>query len=208
MTKYILITTSLIADPHNIRMQQYTIAISQACKVFSEIPDCKIIIIENTNTRGSFLEQFTVPVFYTTNNSIQTNNKGIKELQDVFDAIKEFSIQDDDFIVKLTGRYIVEESSKFLKALKELDTQYDAITKYGGYNLPQIYMEKFYSCNTGLVGLRAKYVKQIKMPGETICVEWNWAEMINTLDLDKICMLDNLGIVGAVGSYNVNYMQM
>lgn len=46
-------------------------------------------------------------VYYTLNNNVQTNNKGYKELQDILDCIVKYNINDSDFIVKMTGRYIL-----------------------------------------------------------------------------------------------------
>lgn len=45
-------------------------------------------------------------VYYTMNNFLTTNNKGINELKDILDCIDKYNINDTDFIVKMTGIYI------------------------------------------------------------------------------------------------------
>jgi hypothetical protein len=193
---YVIITTSLIEDNYDLRYKQYMDGIEQTIKVFNTIPNVKIIIVENTGKNSSFLDSFGIPVLYTnTNNTIETKNKGIKELTDVFEVIKYFNIQDDDFLIKVTGRYFIHDNSKFIEAVKNLDEKkYNVILKYGGYNLSQIYREKFYSCITGLIGMRVKYVKTIGMPDETTCVEWKWADATMPIPYNEICILDHLGI--------------
>ena len=196
MKKYVVITTSLLEANWEERMAQYMAGIGQIIRQFETIPDTRIVIVENTGKSSSFLDTFNIPVLYTnTNNEIHSPNKGIKELIDVFKVIQYFNIQDEDFLIKVTGRYFIHENSKFVNVIKHLDTiPYDVVCRYGGYNLPHVYMEKFYSVITGIIGMCVKYVKQIQIPDDVTCVEWKWADVANTLDESQICMLDSLGI--------------
>jgi hypothetical protein len=91
--------------------------------VFPENPDEKkiqIIIVENQlatfmeNPR-SFLDDFGLPVLYTKSNTINTQNKGRKEWEDVQLCINKFNIKEDDFVVKITGRYIVIQQETFFE---------------------------------------------------------------------------------------------
>ena len=196
MKQYVVITTCLIEHDWKRRMEQYIRSITQTIQLFRTIPNTTIIIVENTGKKSSFLDNFGIPVLYTnTNNEIETKNRGIKEILDIFKVIEAFKLQEDDFLIKITGRYFLHNDSKFLHAIETLhETSYDVVCRYGGYNLPKIYMEKFYSVFTGIIGMRVKYVKQIQVPDHESCIEWKWAEVANTLDESRICMLDSLGL--------------
>lgn len=196
MTIYIVITASLVQDMWDIRYGQYVSGITQTIRVFKDIPNVQFIIVENTGRTSSFLDQFGIPVLYTnTNTNIQTKNRGTKELLDVFEAIKYMNMKDDDFIVKVTGRYMIHTTSPFITALRELDTaNYDAIIRYGSYNSDVVHTQKFFSCITGLIGMRVKYVKEIIVPDEDTCVEWKWAEASYAISDEKVCILEKLGI--------------
>ena len=109
---YVVITTSLIENNYDLRYKQYIEGITQTIKVFQNIPKIKIIIVENTGKSSSFLDSFGIPVLYTnTNNTIQTNNKGIKELTDVFEVINHFNIKDEDFLIKVLLRKRLQDKT-------------------------------------------------------------------------------------------------
>jgi hypothetical protein len=193
---YVVITTSLLDTNWDERKDLYMKGISQIIKLFKDIPSTTIVIVENTGKSSSYLDSFGIPVLYTnTNNEIITKNKGTKEIKDIFKAIEYFSMKDDDFLIKVTGRYFIHDTSQFVETIKNISSKsYDAVLRYGGYNLSEIYIEKFYSCITGIIGMKVEYVKTIEIPNETTCVEWKWADVANKLSYEKICILSNLGI--------------
>lgn len=192
---YILITTSLILNDFEIRQMQYTTGINYVKKYFNN--NCKIIIIENNGKRNTFLNDFDVDVFYTDNNNY-TINKGATELNDINDCINYYKINDDDFIVKITGRYLLNENSNFVNHLNV--DKYDCLIQYGSFLNPQT--NKMNDCITGLIGMKCRYIKQIEYPLEYECVEWNWAKVTFNIQDDKICILDGLGIYICPGSNN------
>lgn len=201
---YFIITTSLYNNC-DIRRSQYICGITKLKKVIQDlnITNSKVIIVENNGPRKTFLDYLDCPLLYTNNNFIKTTNKGIKELQDVLDCIDFFKIQDNDFIVKMTGRYILNVNSKFMNALKNLyddnsNLKYDCILRYGSFYKPVNY--RMNDCITGLIGMSCSYVKKIEKPNEVECVEWKWAKITNTMDESRICMLDHLGINICPGS--------
>jgi hypothetical protein len=54
---------------------------------------------------------------------------------------------------------------------------------------------KITDCITGLIGMRAYFVKKIGFPeDDTICVEWKWAEVTYSMNDEKIYKVDKLGI--------------
>jgi hypothetical protein len=195
-TIYVVITASLLESNWEERYQQYQKGIQQAIRLFQDIPHVKLLIVENTGKTKSFLDDFGIPVLYTnTNQDIITPNKGIKELTDVFKAIEHYQMKDDDFLIKLTGRYFLHDNSPFVDRIRQFSsTPCEVVLRYGGYNLPQIYREKFYSCITGIIGMRVKWVKTIPIPDEITCVEWKWAEVANQIPYEFLCILDYLGI--------------
>lgn len=201
MTIYFLITTCLTADSSSIRKNQYARGIYtlKQCILNLGIENAKIIIIENNGRRRTYLDDFSCEVFYTNNNYLATNNRGYKELQDIFDCIRHYNIADDDFIVKMTGRYILHHDSPFMAQVKNLhNTHAKCILTYGPYFKPVNYKMK--DCITGLIGMQCFYVKQIVKPMENECVEWKWGEATYLIDDASICALEKLGIDICPGS--------
>jgi len=97
----------------------------------------KIIVVENNGERNTYLDALHDTVYYTENNFIPTRNKGIKELKDVWDCIEKYKIKDTDFIVKMTGRYILQDDSEFITTVQHLqETRYECIIKYGAFFSP------------------------------------------------------------------------
>jgi hypothetical protein len=187
---FFIVTTSLFIDSR-IRTTQYINGIFKLKKILSnhlDVNQYEIIIVENNGERPTFLDSLGCKILYTNNNSLKTPNKGRKELQDIFDCIRIFNINDDDFIVKMTGRYVLTDDSEFITAVKK--NVYDCIIKYGPYFKPVNY--KMDDCITGLIGMRCVYVKQIELPGDTVAVEWNWAKTANTIE--HVYIVNKLGI--------------
>jgi len=154
-----------------------------------------IIVVEGNGERETYLDELGCDVLYTTNNSLPTQNKGYKELADVFAVINAYKIQDDDFVVKLTGRYIINNDSPFMAALKD---DLDCIIKYSNYLTPVNHRTG--DCMSGLIGMRAKYIRQIKLPGENEAAEWKWAKVTYLIDETRIRNLPMLGIRAHMGS--------
>jgi len=207
MVNWVIITTSLINSTvrgrdYETRKSEYITAIKKIIETFK---DYKIVIVENNSLlkkfrvsvglHKTFLDMFGVPVLYTRTNLIVTRNYGMKELLDIFECIRRFDIQDDDFIIKITGRYMLTDTSDFVKQVKQLEeTKYDAIIRYGSYMDIPAPIVKQQNCVSGLIGLRCKYVKQIEIPNEDTFVEENWAKRIASLDDEKVCVLQMLGV--------------
>lgn len=122
--------------------------------------------------------------------TLNTQNKGVKELKDILDCITHFEIKDTDFIVKMTGRYVLNDDSEFMNVIK--DTSCDCVIKYGSYLKPLDY--KVNDCITGLIGMRCEYVKKIEFPVGLDCLEWSWAKATDFIDDKKIHIVDKLGI--------------
>lgn len=135
---YLILTASLI-DKHESsnseqRMEQYHSSIT---KTLEYLPACiQPIIVENNGLRKTELDHFVhhgkpVPVVYTTHNQETHRHKGTKEVMDLHAVIRQFPIQPDDMIIKLTGRYHML-SSAFFEEVIEQEKNYDAFVKFYG----------------------------------------------------------------------------
>lgn len=199
---YWLITTSLIEENSEERERQYTKAIANVVRRLSGVP-IKIIIIENTGRTESFLDTLGAEVFYTTNNSIPAKNYGIKEIRDILDCINVYGLKDEDHVVKMTGRYFLSEDCPFINEILRLHrTQSDVIIKYGWWEPSP--RTPHADCITGLICMRAKYIKQIRIPDvsdTTTCLEHRWAEATLSIPQENVCCLTTLGIYINPGCY-------
>lgn len=198
---YFLVTCSLIDKhptpwiiklPEEYRIQEYATGIESVLNISKHLPNSKVILIENNGSRKTFLDLYRgCKVFYTNNNTLNTKNKGIKELKDVKDCIEHYGIENDDFVVKLSGRYNIMDNSPFIERLKDL-SGIDCIIRYGSFNKPSDTRVK--DCITGLIGMRAKHVKQIEEPNENDPVEWQWAWVTYQIPDEAVVAMKNLGL--------------
>jgi len=193
---YWIFTTSLIKENYEKRQTQYMYAISNAIQKLKALDiheKIKPIIVENTSLTSSCFDTLGVDVVYTENNSIPTTNYGIKEALDVFDVIKKYSIGDDDYIVKMTGRYYLSDTCPFLSSL--LEGAYDAIVKYGWWEPSP--RTRHADCITGLICMKKKYLDTLDIPNfsdTTTSLESRWARATFSIPEESICMLTTLGI--------------
>jgi hypothetical protein len=189
---YVIVTTSI--NNSDTRTQQYINGITALLKY---IPKENIIIVENNGQRATFLDSFGVKVVYTNNNTLYHNNYGSRELSDILECISKCNIADNDFIVKLTGRYIIQENSLFINELLKLTDHTDCIVRFGSYlHEPP---GKCKDCVTGLIGLRCKFMKMIKKQDIPIPMEYQWGNVIYTIPDDCIISLQRLGILACPG---------
>jgi hypothetical protein len=160
---YLIITTSINnrfgSQDAKEREQRYLYAISETLKVLPH--EITPIIVENNGKRETYLDHFYhhhrqhVKVFYTDNNRKQFKSKGVNELLDIQEVIEKYGIEDDDIIIKLTGRYRAL-SSAFFKDILENENKYDAFVKF--YGTCSLKFEQ-YDCILGFYAMRAKYFK-------------------------------------------------
>jgi hypothetical protein len=159
---YLIITASINNlhgyENNKEREDRYKYAINETLKhVPSEI---KPLIVENNGKRESFFDYFYqnrnhIKVIYTENNKFKFKSKGINEMLDIKEVIQKYGIEDEDIIIKLTGRYRIL-SSKFFEEIIENQNNYDAFVKFFG-----TCSQKFekYDCILGCYAIRAKFLK-------------------------------------------------
>ncbi len=160
---YLIITTSINnrfgSQDAKEREERYLYAISETLKLLPH--EIKPLIVENNGKRETYLDNFYhhhrqhVKVFYTENNRKQFKSKGINELLDIQEVIDKYGIEDDDIIIKLTGRYRAL-SPKFFKDVIDNEDKYDAFVKF--YGTCSLKFER-YDCILGFYAMRAKYFK-------------------------------------------------
>ena len=192
-----LIITSSINNKAGVNDYEHRKATYIDCitKSLSQLPvQIKPIIVENNGTRETYLDTFssnTCDVKYTNNNSVQCTHKGVNELLDIKNIIETYNIQDDDMIIKLTGRYSVLNNEFFNTVINNQDK--DAFVKF--FNVCTLrFMD--YDCVLGLFAIRCKFLKVFwyssnyaKSPE----VEFSTfvKKMVNP---DKLLSLSNLGL--------------
>lgn len=155
---YIIITTSInnkvgIQD-NNHRQTRYNESIQQLLEFTKNIEDVYPIIVENNGIQQTFLDDLNCDVCYTNNNALQFPHKGENELLDIKEVIHKYQIQDDDFIIKITGRYRLL-SSDFINLVKNNLNTYDAFVKFFDVCTLQYVVD---DCILGLFSIKCKYL--------------------------------------------------
>jgi len=193
---YLIITTSIInrfgVNTTN-ETQRRTEYINSIQKTLDLLPvEIKPIIVENNGLRKTFLDNFEkhnikIPVHYTDNNNIQYYHKGVNELNDIQSVIKHFNIKDDDYIIKLTGRYF-PINSNFFDFVINHHNEYEAFVKF--FNVCTLqYMD--YDCVLGLYAIRCKHLKQVSFNDTYKSPEVNFATFVknlsgNVFEIDRL----------------------
>jgi len=149
---YLIITTSIDnkyeIENNTKRKERYLYAISETLKNLPS--DIIPIVVENNGKRETYLDIFNV--FYTNNNTYRFKSKGINEMLDIKDVIREYGIKNDDMIIKLTGRYRVLSPDFFKEVIEK---KYDAYVKF--YNVSTLQFET-YDCILGCYAIKAEFI--------------------------------------------------
>lgn len=166
---YLLITTCInnrYGDKdEDERRERYMYAIAETLK---QLPhEIKPIIVENNGKRETYLDNFYhhhhqhVKVFYTENNKYQFKSKGINELLDIKEVIERYGIEDDDIIIKLTGRYRALSPELFTDVIKnENNTDiWMRFSKIIDKNNTIALESNYYDCILGCYAIRTKFLK-------------------------------------------------
>jgi hypothetical protein len=146
------------------RRQEYFLGISnilEHCREKDIIP----IIVENSKDGSSYLDVFNCDKVYTKNNEFEVEgdfilHKGVNELRDINFVIKKYNIQNDDMIIKHTGRYMLFQDDFFKLVLDNLDKE--CIQKT--YNVCT-YSNNEIDIVMGLFAIKARYLKVFKYTG-------------------------------------------
>lgn len=98
---YVIHTAALIQPNYEIRKDEYITSLYR-----TEEYGYKPYVFEACHPQSpSFFEDYTNLVCYTRVNDYSLRNKGVNEAKSLVEGFKFFQFQDDDMIIKLTGRY-------------------------------------------------------------------------------------------------------
>jgi len=160
----------------------------------------KPIIIENNGKRQTFLDEFGIDVHYTENNKESFKHKGINELMDIKSAISAYNIQDDDIVIKITGRYKLIDSSFFQTVIEHMES-HDAFIKF--FN---VFTEEFMEndCVLGLFAIRCKYLKDFEYDPHLEVPETQFAEYIRKSE----CRLFEMKRLGLSCKFSDTYKKL
>jgi len=185
---YLIITTCI----HNkfgfrhatLREITYREAIKLTLKMLPE--GIKPIIVENNGKRVTYLNEFGIPVLYTENNKNNYWHKGVNELEDIKAVIQAFNIQDEDMVIKITGRYN-PISNAFFRQVQTEESKYDGFVKFFNVCTKEFMT---HDCVLGLFALRAKYLKQYEMTDTVRSPEAQFATFCRGLNVKEVQQLD------------------
>lgn len=157
---YIIITASIFnkvgIQNNKHRQDRYVECISSVVNMTKNNSQIKTIVVENNGQRSTFLDELGCDVVYTNNNYKMYCHKGINELEDIKHVIEKYQIEDNDTIIKLTGRYKLLNDS-FLHTV--LTTNFDAYVKF--FNVCTLqYMHA--DCVLGLFAIKCKFLKEFE----------------------------------------------
>lgn len=199
-----LIITTCIENNHGIkndkeRKKRYLSCIQHILSLLkNNNSNIYTIIVENNGIRQTYLDDLDCDVFYTNNNKTKNFYKGINELCDIKDVISNYKINDDDMIIKLTGRYKILDFS-FISLIESNPNNNAFIRFFDVYSQ----CNKKDDCVLGLFAIKCKFLKDFNYNGKDSS-EREFAKYINecvssVMEVQKLslecCLGDDLSIV-------------
>jgi hypothetical protein len=188
---HLIITAANIPEYFEKRKSQYIESIA-SCLQFAHLFD-SYTILECVADEVDYLKDYNV---YYSKAGNSFSNKGLNEMQHIKAFLEQSAFSDTDAIIKLTGRYLVEESYFFERVL-ELHQQYDGIFKNdddvyvgNGYHTFFYYMKK---------GLFLKAIASLEFSNANDRpIEWDVKEFL--LPNDNHVVIDKLGVMAYQGT--------
>jgi len=142
-----------------IRNNRYIECINQLLDLIDNDNTIKPIIVENGGYRLTYLNNFNCDIVYTNNNLYNFYHKGFNELLDIKEVINRYKINDDDIVIKITGRYKLLNMD-FINLIK--NNNKDAYIKF--FNVCT--KEFMYNDSVlGLYAIKCKYIKNFNYNG-------------------------------------------
>ena len=193
---YIIITTSINNKDglknQKHRKNRYIECIKHLLELITNIDNVYPIIVENNGKRKTFLDNLNCDVLYTDNNKYNFKHKGGNELLDIKTVIKTYNINNNDTIIKLTGRYKILNLDFINLVINNCD-KIKAFVKFFNVCTKQYHYKKD-DCVLGLIALKCKYFKRFNYKYEK-SPEVEIATYIrNNIDNSKIQSVTNLSL--------------
>jgi hypothetical protein len=120
---HLVITTANIPESYESRKMQYIESIEACLKHANQFDT--YTVLECVSHKEGYLDQYNT--FYSTQGNLYTN-KGLNEMNHLRAFITQSSFAANDSIIKLSGKYLIEDSYFFEKVM-ELHHEYDSIFK-------------------------------------------------------------------------------
>lgn len=188
-TVRIILTTALTSNYFEFRKEQYL----KSFNILNDFGFKDFYIVEALSKHGpTFLEQYCNNVFYSQRNNPSLRNKGINEAKTILEALHNFNFDDEDMIIKMTGRYHWLSNGFFMLVQNNQDA--DAIVKYDSVG----------QVHTLAYAMRCKHLKEMLrtmpytfMESHMINLEHEVAQYINKKKLQgnfKVVATDQLNI--------------
>jgi hypothetical protein len=190
------------ADPSQ-RELDYLRTIMQSLETMKGLP-IEVYIVENNGERRTLLNDISgVHLVYTDTNQIpytgsnpdaQTGLKGMKEMLDIHRVCDLFNFDEEDIVIKMTGRYSLEAPQLYVRTVIEQEPNYDAFIKF--LNICTMKYDPT-DCVLGLFAIRYKYLQNFN---PRFMLEQPSSEQIfavyvrNTIPPERICEVTHLGL--------------
>lgn len=154
-------------------------------------------IIEATNINSSLFDTLSKRVLYPQKHNDDLKNKGVNETMSMRACIPFLPFEDEDIVVKITGRYYLYDRT-FFDIIKEYDSDFDAFVCYGKNFVGKDHIF------TGCLALRWKYFKQLinemdfeKAERDYISVEQLYSEFIAENKI-RTLIVDPLNVIAKI----------
>lgn len=197
---HVMYTSALISNDYDKRKEEYLASI-EAMRSYGYEP----WIIEATNINSSFYDQLTDQIFYPQKNDSSLRNKGVNETMCMRGTLEHLPFQDEDIVVKLTGRYLLYKRD-FLTLIENSESEYDAYVSYGKHFVGSDHIF------TGCFAMRWKYFRKIieeldveRAEREYISVEQLFAEFIRDNNL-RVKVVDPLNVIARVACEGIGIL--
>jgi len=206
MTIRLIITTCITArseDPTE-REEMYYKKLTANLRILRGMP-IEVYIVENSGKRKTLLDDISgVHLLYTDTNKIQYSGscpaaemglKPMKEMMDIHKVCQIFDFDEEDIVIKLTGRYLLENPPTFIEDLVKNQAEYDAFIKF--FNICTMTYDTG-DCVLGLYGIRYKYLLEFnpRYMCEKPSAEKVFATFVRrTVPQERILEATHLGLV-------------
>lgn len=160
LTQIRIVMSVALTDAYfEFRKKQYI----ESFEKLSEYGIVDVYVVEALKKKGpTFLDDYTKNAFYSSANDPSVKNNGINEARTLLEGFYHFDFDQDDKIIKLTGRY--QLISDCLIKLVEDNPEYDAFVKVNSAG------------NVFTLGfaMRCKYFKEMYEQIDYHAMEANW----------------------------------
>lgn len=120
---HVIITTANIAEAYESRKEQYIESI-EACLQYRQYFD-SYTVLECVSAKEPYLDAY--PVYYSELGN-PFPNKGLNEMNHLKGFLEQATLPHDAAIIKLSGKYIIEDSY-FFEKVAELQDEFDSLFK-------------------------------------------------------------------------------